>query len=331
MQVVAAPHRRRAATRVAVVVVLAALAQVGPAAAAPLDDADATVQALRQEADRASEDYFDALARAADLDTTIARLERQLPRLVRERRQLRLRAERRAVAAYMRSGRQLAILIDSEDALTATRRRELLAQLNARDAQIFAEVTETTHRLEQRRRRLHAARAEQERAVTELGDRGRDIDATLQAALDRREELQAAQAEAEAAAATTTTTLAVDPPPEAAAPAEVTSTTAPAEVPTAPPPRYQPTPGTHRHHDDPFLSCTRARESSGNYQAVNEAGPYLGAYQFLQSTWNSGANHAGRLELVGVPPNTASEYDQDDVAWAIYQWRGKAPWGADNC
>jgi hypothetical protein len=52
----------------------------------------------------------------------------------------------------------------------------------------------------------------------------------------------------------------------------------------------------------------------------------MGAYQLLQSTWNSAANHAGRLELVGVPPNTASEYDQDDLAWALYQWQGNVPW-----
>ena len=73
--------------------------------------------------------------------------------------------------------------------------------------------------------------------------------------------------------------------------------------------------------------CTRPRESGGNYAAVNPAGPYLGAYQFLQATWNSAANHAGRADLIGVPPNTASEYDQDDVAWALYQWQGKGPWG----
>ena len=88
-----------------------------------------------------------------------------------------------------------------------------------------------------------------------------------------------------------------------------------------------PTPGVHPHHDDPFLACTRARESSGNYKAVNPAGPYMGAYQFLQATWNGGANHAGRTDLIGVPPHTASEYDQDDVAWAVYQWQGTGPWG----
>ena len=61
--------------------------------------------------------------------------------------------------------------------------------------------------------------------------------------------------------------------------------------------------------------------------AYNPAGPYMGAYQFLQATWNSAANHAGRAELVGVPPSTASQYDQDDMAWTLYLWQGSRPWG----
>jgi len=88
-----------------------------------------------------------------------------------------------------------------------------------------------------------------------------------------------------------------------------------------------PTPGVHPAHNEPFLVCTRTRESSGNYTAYNPVGPYLGAYQFLQATWNSAANHAGRSELVNVPPNTASQYDQDDMAWTLFQWQGTRPWG----
>jgi hypothetical protein len=291
-----------------------------PAGADPLADADATVQALREEADRAASEYFDALARAATLDSTIQKLEARLPALVKRRQRLRTRAEDRAVTAYKRAGEQLAILIDSDDALTAARRRQLLARLNERDAAVFTELTRTSDRVKKQQRRLRDARTEQERTLTDLDQRGRDIDAKLQAALDRRNGLQA-EADAAAAAAA---------PPTTAAPAEGVPPVEAAPIPTTPPPGYRPTPGTHQHHDDPFLACTRARESGGNYAAVNPAGPYLGAYQFHQSTWNGGANHAGRLELVGVPPNTASEYDQDDVAWAIYQWRGKAPWG-DAC
>jgi hypothetical protein len=60
---------------------------------------------------------------------------------------------------------------------------------------------------------------------------------------------------------------------------------------------------------------------------VNPAGPYLGAYQFLQATWNVTAAHAGRADLVGVPANHASAYDQDEMAWTLYQWQGMGPWG----
>ena len=80
------------------------------------------------------------------------------------------------------------------------------------------------------------------------------------------------------------------------------------------------------HHDDPFLVCTRARESAGDYRVVSSSG-YYGAYQFAPTTWNAAASHAGRLDLVGVLPSVASEYDQDELAWALYQWQGNSPWG----
>jgi len=280
-----------------------------PAGADPIHDADATVQSLRQEADAAAQEYFDALSRATALDTKIAGLEAKLPELAARRSKLRHHAERRAVAAYVRAGAQLAALFDSDDALTAARRRQLLEQLNGRDDQAFVALVKVSRRFEAQRNELRDARLAQQSALDDITQRGRDIDAKLQAAVDRRSHLQAEAAAAEAARAAA-----------AAAPVD------PAAVPTAPPPGYKPTPGTHPHHDDPFLTCIRGRESGGNYASVNPAGPYLGAYQFLQSTWNSGANHVGRVDLIGVPPNTASEYDQDDVAWAVYQWQGKGPW-----
>ena len=72
--------------------------------------------------------------------------------------------------------------------------------------------------------------------------------------------------------------------------------------------------------------CTRARESNGDYSVVSSAG-YYGAYQFPPTTWNATASHAGRLDLVGVLPSHASPYDQDEMAWALYQWQGDGPWG----
>jgi hypothetical protein len=326
---------RRSAVRLGVLTTAFALAAttvvlahgVERVGADPLADADATIDALRRDADQAAQEHFDALARATELDTTIEHLEAQLPDLVARRKRLQRHVEDRAVAAYMRSGSQLATLIDSGDALTAARRRQLLARLNERDHDAFVELTKVSRRLEEQRGQLRAARAEQEAALAALTERGRELDAKLQAAVARRSALQAEAAAAAARAAAAAAATAAAPTAGDSGDGGPGTGAPPADIPTAPPAGYQPTPGVHPHHDDPFLACTRAHESSGNYAAVNPAGPYLGAYQFLQSTWNGGANHAGRLDLVGVPPNTASEYDQDDVAWTVYQWQGTGPWG----
>jgi hypothetical protein len=173
---------------------------------------------------------------------------------------------------------------------------------------------------------LKATREQQANALAQLKSEGAAIEAKLAAA-----EAAQQQAAAAAQAATTTTTTApaagaAADPTTAAAPS---TTTPPAPTPTAPvaPPDYSGTSGVSPHHDDPFLSCVRQRESGGNYGVVNPSGPYLGAYQFLQATWNVTAAHAGRSDLVGVPANIASAYDQDEMAWTLYQWQGTGPWG----
>ena len=85
------------------------------------------------------------------------------------------------------------------------------------------------------------------------------------------------------------------------------------------------------HHNDPFLTCVRGAESGGNYQVDSPGGQYHGAYQFLQATWDSTANHVGARDLVGVDPHTASSTLQDDMAWNLYQWQGTGPWAGDGC
>jgi peptidoglycan hydrolase CwlO-like protein len=82
---------------------------------------------------------------------------------------------------------------------------------------------------------------------------------------------------------------------------------------------------------NPFLQCVVQAESGGNYQAVSPNGLYMGAFQFSQSTWNTAAAAAGRPDLVGVPPNTASKADQDTVAVALYALDGEQPWLGDRC
>jgi hypothetical protein len=94
-------------------------------------------------------------------------------------------------------------------------------------------------------------------------------------------------------------------------------------------PGKDPPPGSH--HDDPFLTCVRQRESGGRYTVDSPGGQYHGAYQFLQNTWDSSARHIGRTDLVGVDPHTASPATQDDMAWALYQWQGKQPWAGSGC
>ncbi|GIU85767.1 MAG: hypothetical protein KatS3mg009_0282 [Acidimicrobiia bacterium] len=39
------------------------------------------------------------------------------------------------------------------------------------------------------------------------------------------------------------------------------------------------------------------------------------------------AARAGRDDLIGVNPIDASPYDQDELAWTLYQWQGNRPWG----
>jgi peptidoglycan hydrolase CwlO-like protein len=82
---------------------------------------------------------------------------------------------------------------------------------------------------------------------------------------------------------------------------------------------------------NPFLQCVVQAESGGNYQAVSPNGLYMGAFQFSQPTWNTAAVAAGRPDLVGVPPNTATKADQDTVAVALYALDGEQPWLGDRC
>ncbi len=86
-------------------------------------------------------------------------------------------------------------------------------------------------------------------------------------------------------------------------------------------------------HLHPFLVCTRSHESShtapaydDGYGAINPSGTYRGAYQFSRSTWDSTARHAGRDDLVGIDPASATQEDQDGLALALYEWQGADPW-----
>jgi hypothetical protein len=211
----------------------------------------------------------------------------------------------------------------TSDPLEAGRRAALIAQTNRNDQVVIDELEAAIGDLAARRNTLEAARAEQTRTLTALAAKRQELDAQLES-LSR----QAAQATAGSKLASSVRS---DPaPPTTAGPAasNATSPTETVAAPTAPVTPATPAPGgVNPHHDDPFLVCTRERESSGDYSAVSSNGYYYGAYQFLPTTWNSVASHAGRLDLVGVLPTHASEYDQDEMAWDLYTWQGNAPWG----
>jgi len=327
-------------TAIAVVLAPFAHAQTSPPAASD------TAATLRAEADALSGRYFAALDRVQALDADIARNEQVVDTMLARAQKARADARARALIAYTSSGMQLSTLIDSANTIDTARRAHLIDRVNERDETVYAKLRAATHDLHKQQRVLRDTRAAQADALDQLRDEGATIDAKLAQSVQREQQAQAAAAAATAAlaaaaaATTTTTTTTPDAPavpaPAAADPAPTTAAApppppppSPAPAPAAPepPPSYSGSPGVSPHHDDPFLSCVRQRESGGNYGAVNRAGPYLGAYQFLQSTWNVSASHAGRGDLVGVPANVASPYDQDEVAWALYQWQGTGPWG----
>jgi hypothetical protein len=217
---------------------------------------------------------------------------------------------------------------DGADVLDAARRARHIELVNARDHTTFITLRGVSKELQDERRGLEDARASQRQVAGDLQTQAAAIDAKLAEAARRDEIERAAAAAALTPAATSAPPTAPDTAPPSGTPSSAPPGAGAAPAPPLPAAPVNPgTPGVHPRHDDPFLACVRQRESGGNYGAVNSAGPYLGAYQFLQTTWNSTANHARRTELVGVAPNAASAYDQDDMAWTLYQWQGAGPWG----
>lgn len=275
------------AVLLAVVAVPAAAQQGGP------DPAVATAQAR---ADQAANVYLDALIRSEKLDAQVAELEQGLAALEQRVAELRDNARGRAIEAYKRSGIPIAVQLgERATTMDSARRTVLLDLLTTRDDNAAAELRKSRQDLDAQRQELKSAQQQQADLVSRLKDDEQRLNAELGAAQNARRRVAAAPA--------------------------------PADAGLGPSTAYAPRAGEHPQHNDPWMVCTRRIESGGNYQAYNASGPYYGAYQFTQGTWNSTANHAGRGELVGVDPRNASEYDQDDMAWTLYQWKGKGPWG----
>ena len=298
----------------------------------PVTQANDAVAQAQAEVDAVAGAYFDALQRAQQLDAQISDLQSRIDESRQRVTELKQITNDRAVAAYKRSGNSLgSVFLDSSGATDTAHRIKLLDLVNAHDDDAVRVLRRSQDDLSREHQDLEAAREAQASALARLKDQDREVNAKLVAAQTQRQvaldqQLQAQQqAEAEAAAAAAAAAEAPPTPP--APPTSQPQKAAPAPVPA----NVVPTGGVSPHHNDPYLTCVRRHESSDNYQAFNPGGAAYGAYQFLLSTWNLAANHAGRGDLVGLDPRRASAYDQDEMAWTTYQWQGKRPWSVDPC
>jgi hypothetical protein len=304
--------RAFAAVAAAGMMAIALLAAGIPGAAA--QTTDPSVAQVQAEVDTINSKYFGALAEFTAADIAVRDNEAAVADLRARAAPAKAVARERALLAYKSSGAGLAAIVAGHDTLDAAKRVHLIDEVNKRDHSAYKSFRSTAKDLKAKQAALRDARTRQEQSLAAVKAQAAALDAKLAQAQARDRASAAAAAAADAQRRTTV------------AAAATTTTAAPPAAPT-PPPNYGGTPGTSPHHDDPFLACVRTRESGGNYSAVNPAGPYLGAYQFFQATWNGAAAHAGRMDLVGVPVNVATPYDQDEVAWSLYQWQGAGPWG----
>jgi Transglycosylase-like domain len=275
--------------------VVVALAVFAAAPAGAQQGPSGGVAEAQARADRAASAYIDALAKSQQVDAEIGEIQQGMAGLEQRVAELRGTAQVHALAAYKRSGTPVVAVLGADaPAMDSARRTVLLNLLNTRDNDAAAQLRKAREGLQNRQHDLEEAQQQHGALLAQLKSEEERLNAELSVAQNQR---------------------------------RGASASAPAGGALAPLTDYVPRPGEHPRHNDPFLVCTRGIESKGNYQAYNASGPYLGAYQFTQSTWNSTANHAGRGELVGVDPRDASEYDQDDMAWTLYEWKGKSPWG----
>jgi peptidoglycan hydrolase CwlO-like protein len=324
--------RTTSTTRASALICVVALAIAGaPNVAGAQTSADSLAQ-TRSAIDNTANQWFAAQREAADLDLQIEARDQTITQAEHRVDHLRGIANARVVELYETNNQALAGVMGG-DPLDVGRRAELINQANA-NGQLSIEAFETSiSNLTARRNQLHAVRKTQARTVRELAGERETLDAELaslqlrSAKAAERTQLAATIRKSEETATTASPTrpalLDQSTPvaPPTTAPAEAQTPIAP-QTSAAPPDSGEVSP----HHDEPFLVCTRARESNGEYSVASGNG-YYGAYQFSPTTWNVTAAHLGRLDLVGVLPSNASPYDQDEMAWSLYQWQGNSPWG----
>ncbi|MGD8151155.1 transglycosylase family protein [Ornithinimicrobium sp. Y1694] len=71
----------------------------------------------------------------------------------------------------------------------------------------------------------------------------------------------------------------------------------------------------------PVLEAIKQCESGGSYTAQNPTSTASGAYQFLDSTWQSMSSAAGYARAVDAPESV-----QDAAAIELYNAQGTTPW-----
>jgi hypothetical protein len=310
---------RRLAAVAATLVVAVPLALAAPVGANndPQADLARAEQAARDAADRHIETlskYKSVVAERDSLAASIAQTEARVAELRRV-------VNARAAEAYKRASSRLDISLNLHDAAELDHGAALLDRATASDRDALDELMEQQEDLDAQQADLSAHEGEAQRELAEVDASAAESDRDLAAAQARAAAARTARPSPSSSRGSNSS----QSPSRPSAPSTAARRT---PAPSSPaPPSYAGTGGTHPHHDDPFLGCVRARESGGNYGIVSASGRYLGAYQFLQSTWNAGAGNFGRSDLVGVPANHATPYDQDDVAWRLYTAVGNGPWG----
>jgi hypothetical protein len=317
-------------TRLVAVACISALGLL-PAVPAHASTAGDPVAVTTHEIDVAAQRWFTAQADAARIDASINEVEHQIAAAQRSIDHTRKLATARAVVIYKNSDVGLTAMF-GDTALDSARRAQFVDDANAGGDAAIAELTAAVGNLNAERRRLESQRSQQQKTLAEVSTERTALDTQLagiraQARRDAVVALTAARGQGarnraaihlRALAALHQANPLATPTAPPAAPFAAVALAALAAAPSDN--RVSP------HHDDPFLTCTRARESGGRYGVVSPSG-YYGAYQFLPSTWDVSAVHAGRRDLVGVLPSRASPFDQDETAWALYQWQGPGPWG----
>lgn len=312
-------------TRAAALACVVALAIAGTPAVAAAQTASPTLASIRAAVDVTAGQWFAAQSRAADLDRQIQMLTKTLADDQQRVAGVGAVASRRAVQIYEDSSQSFNTMFGNTP-VEVGRRAVLVDQANAAGQHAIDELMASVNDLKARRGDLRTARSDLTGTLRDLAVRRQALDAELTALQLRSTHVAADRAVLAAQIGRAGAAALIEAPTR---PATTTPVALVAQAPPSAPLSVAAPPDTGAvspHHDAPFLVCTRARESNGNY-TIDSGNGYYGAYQFSRTTWNASASHAGRLELVGVLPSSASEYDQDEIAWALYQWQGSAPWG----